>query len=348
MRALGVGLLLTILAVALTVLAAGCGGPKQEGNAPDGSSEPVPSSQPAAGGAATIELVGADGTSKAIKLADLPAVTGKGGFKKSTGTMVGPNTFKGAKVADILAQIGGLGKDQGLQVVAKDGYSINYSAGQLEGQVLTYDPKGTALHVGGVTAILAYECDGQTSFEGCPRLVYVADEPAFTDGHYWVKDVATLKVVAGIADWSVRMVGRGEVVIDRATFESLATCPDTPHPATKVEVEGKDGSKSIYQGVPLWVLISTVDGGDPPSGHYMFNRELAKQGYKIKVVSKDGYEVELDSKLVADNKDILVAYLKDGQPLPEDEAPLKLVGSGLSNKKQMVKQIAEIRLEGVQ
>ncbi len=81
-------------------------------------------------------------------------------------------------------------------------------------------------------------------------------------------------------------------------------------------------------------------------GHYVFNDDLAQKGYTVRVVSKDGFAAEFDSKLVARNDDIIVAYLRNGEYLAEGSAPLRMVGSGLPSKKHSVKQIAAVEIVG--
>jgi hypothetical protein len=54
---------------------------------------------------------------------------------------------------------------------------------------------------------------------------------------------------------------------------------------------------------------------------------------------------ELDSKSVARNNDIIVAYLKNDEYLAEGDAPLRLVGD-LPTKKHSVKAIAAIEIVG--
>jgi len=288
-----------------------------------------------------------DGSTKTIKLAEVTEITGKGGYKKSTGTMVGPNTFKGVKVLDVIAKAGGMGTAAGVQVVATDGYTLTYSKAQLEGNVLRYDADGDALSMGGVTAMLAYDEDGKAKFDGSPRFVYTASDTAWTDGHYWIKFVDTLKLVSAVSDWTINMSGVEEVVLDRATYESMVTCGTNPHPAVTFEMTEKDGSVSVYEGAPLWLLLSMIDGGDAPGGHYLFNDAAAEAGYTVIVVAADGFEAEFESAMVARNNDIIVAYLCNGQPLGESDAPLKLVGSALTSGKQRVKTIGEIRIEGI-
>lgn len=295
-----------------------------------------------------VQVVAADGATETVDLGELTAYEGQGGFKKSTGTMVGPSSYKGAKLSDVIAAAGdGMGDSAGVQVVAKDGYALTLSLAQLDGGVMTYTPEGEALSLGGVTAVLAYEQDGEAPFDGGPRLVFVSEQGAWTDGHFWIKEVDAIKFVASVDDWSISMSGVESVTLDRATFESMVTCGTTPHPAIEYEMTEKDGSTTVYAGAPLWLLLSMVDGGDAPGGHYEFNDAAAEAGYTVSVVAADGFAAEFEASRVARTSDILVAYMADGEPLGGEDGPLKLVGDGLTSGKERIKQIAEIKIEGI-
>jgi len=332
---------LIILLFALVLVMAACSSGESTG---DGSN-----TEAGSGADITIELVAADGQTKEIsgaELAKMEVFEGTGTFKKSTGTIEGPFTFKGVKMSDLIADAGA-GASSAIEVVATDGYAMTYTAEQIAGEVMTYDDEGQALQIGGTTMILAYEMDGAQDFEGCPRVVFLGAENIITDGHFWARDVKTIRVLSTVKDWAIDLEGIEKASIDRATFESAATCPDTNHPASTWEYTDKEGQTHTYEGIPLWVLVSMVDGADPQDGHYRFNDDLARTGYTIKVLSRDGFSAELESQLVARNSKIMAAYKKDGDYLPEGEFPLVLAGEDLPSSKHMVKQIDKIQLENL-
>lgn len=307
--------------------------------------------QPAALSAANVSPVQVISGEKTVTLtqADLEkmnAITAQVCFLRTTGKIEGPAAYKGVLVTDLLALVGGIDPGQAIKVTARDGYALTYSHAQVDGGLLTYDNSGKALRVGGVVMLLAYESD-RDGKDKLPRLGFVGEDAkqvAITDGHFWTKGVAKIEVVPGVDDWEVRLDGIEKTAFDRATFESSVMCPNTPHPGVSWETMDKEGNKIVYEGMPLWVMISMMDGGDSPDGHYAFNDELAAKGYKVRIVSKDGFSAELDSKLIARNNDVFLAICKNGAPLTEKEAPLVLAGSALPSKKYMVKQIVSIQL----
>lgn len=305
-----------------------------------GQTEP----DPVANTPVSIELVDKDGETHTVDLNSLEAFTVQGGFRKSTGTLVGPENVTGPKLEDVLDEIGGITEDQALEVTASDGYTMTLSYEQVLGHVLGYDDTGQALKVEEFEVLIITETDGEELTKGFPRLAFVSDDGLLSDGHFWIKDIASLKVVPAVTSWEIKMEGIESVVLDRSTFESMATCPDTPHPAVTYTTTTKEGDEVEYEGMGLWVLISMIDGGDAEGGHYMFNDELADKGYTVEVIASDGFAVEFSSEEIKRNDDIIIAYKANGEPLPESDAPLRIVGPELPSKKHGLKQIAEIKL----
>ena len=300
----------------------------------------------AAAGEWQVEVVSGD-KSVVVTAADAApqAQTVKAGFLRSTGRIEGPSAYAVMPMDAILARVGGIRPEQAVRVTARDGYQMVYSLAQVQGGIFTYDDKGNVLRVGGPSMLLAFESD-RDSADKLPRIIYGRpDDIVITDGHFWAKSVAKVEVIPGVEDWQISLSGVEKTWLDRATFESIVTCPVTPHPAVTWSVAEKDGSTSTYEGAPLWVILSIIDGGDAPGGHYMFNDDLADKGYTVRVISKDGLAAEFDSKSVARNNDIIVAYLKNGEYLTEGDAPLRLVGD-LPTKKHSVKAIAAIEIVG--
>lgn len=286
----------------------------------------------------SVVLTGADA-------AAMQAQTVKAAFLRSTGRIDGPSVYAGIPVTAILERVGGLSPEQAIRVTARDGYQMVYSYAQVHGGIFTYDSKGNVLRVGGPSMVLAFESERDPA-DKLPRIIYGRpDGVLITDGHFWAKAVAKIEVIPGVEDWQISLAGAEKVWMDRATFESIVTCPVTPHPAVVWSATEKDGSTSTYEGTPLWVVLSIIDGGDTPDGHYVFNDDLAEKGYTVRVISKDGFVAEFDSRLVARNDGIVVAYLKNDEYLAEGDAPLRMVGD-LPTKKHSVKGIAAIEIVG--
>ena len=120
--------------------------------------------------------------------------------------------------------------------------------------------------------------------------------------------------------------------MDQTEFESGADC----HEATWV-----DGTDT-WSGIPLWRLVGYVDDG-VQHGEGAFNDGLAVAGYDIMVTASDGYSKTFASADVARNDNMIVANKLNGEDLPEDRYPLRLVGPSLTGG-QKVGMISEIQL----
>jgi len=96
-----------------------------------------------------------------------------------------------------------------------------------------------------------------------------------------------------------------------------------------------------YKGQSLYKLIGLVD--DKKGG---FNVALAKKGYKIRFICRDGYKPEISSKRIIGKKKWIIAKRKAGKLLPGGEAPFRFVGSFIKpfNGKLSAYGIIRIRL----
>lgn len=309
---------LLALALALTLLAAACGG----GPAID----------------LALEVSGAEGsvTLDMGDLEDMPVTEGWGGFVSSTGEIAIPERFTGVALSDLAAEVGGIEPGMGMTIVAEDGYAMTLSYDQaINGAFIAYDPSTGAeiTPSGPLRPILAYYRDGEPLGDDGPlRLEVVSDErDQVVDGHWTVKWVAAVEIKELGVEWTLELQGLTDESMDRGTFESGANC----HPASWTDGEGHE-----YTGIPLWLLAGRLDGG-PLHGDDSYDDSLAEAGYTIDVIAADGYQVTLESSLFHRNEAILVANQVDGGALPEDEFPLRLVGEGLTGG-QMVSQVVAL------
>ena len=74
-----------------------------------------------------------------------------------------------------------------------------------------------------------------------------------------------------------------------------------------------------------------------------FNDDLAGSGYEVIVTAADGYSKTFTSELVKRNNNMIIAFMRDGSPLPENQYPLRLVGPDLT-KGEMVGQLVSIEV----
>ncbi len=274
------------------------------------------------------------------ELMALPSVEGQAGLKSSTGKIFTPELYKGVLITDLLALAGGADSTMGVQVEAQDGYSMTFSYDQIDqGKFITYDPgTGDETNKGGdLRPILAYEMGGKPlnlDTDGGLRLVVISEKPnQVVDGHWSVKFVNKLTIKPLSEEWSLDLQGAINDIVDRGSFESCST--GKCHQASWTDDEAQ-----TWKGTPLYLLVGRVDDENKHENS-AFSVDLADQGYSIEIVAEDGYSVTLDSARVKNNKEIIVAYQVNDNPLIDTDFPLKLVGPALA-KDENIGQIAKI------
>jgi len=272
------------------------------------------------------------------EIKEMPTLEGWGGRMRSTGDIEGPFELKGVSVIDLCDLVGGINPDTAVKIISRDGYAMTFSYKQvMENDFITYDPvsKNEVPH-DELHMILAYQTNGEEmTFQlgGPLRLAILSAKNQVTDGHWWSKWVEQIEIVPAPKDWILQLKGALEESIDRGTFESGAS--EGCHGVKWVDEKDRE-----WEGIPLWLLVGRVDDENKHEDK-AFNDALVQEGYEVKIIASDGYSATLPVSSIARRNNIIVAYKLNGQFLPENYWPLKLVGEGLGGKEQ-VGQITEI------
>jgi DMSO/TMAO reductase YedYZ molybdopterin-dependent catalytic subunit len=138
-------------------------------------------------------------------------------------------------------------------------------------------------------------------------------------------------------DWTLQLEGELSLTFNDMDFAQGAAC----HPASWTDDEGR-----VWEGIPLWMLVGRVDdenSHDEGSEESAFNDELADAGYEVTVTAADGYAKTFTSEQVKRNDNMIIASVRDGEQLPENQWPLRLVGPDLT-KGEMVGQVVSITI----
>ncbi len=216
-----------------------------------------------------------------------------------------------------------------VKVTAGDGYSINFEstdiarsndyivANTLNGEPLPlYKPNSTKL---------------------CFPLQMIG--PAVSSGKLVgnIKSIELVGLPEPPAGWTLRMEGDVVDIITQQYFEEGIACS---HNITYTDDNG-----NVWSGVALWELVGAVDDIES-SSHWTFSDTLASTGYTIRVIAADGFSRTFASGDVARSSNYIVANKKNGEPLDETDAPLRLVGADATGGNSVGK-ISTIRLEGL-
>lgn len=281
-----------------------------------------------------LTITSLDGLSKDFTLDEfkkLPAVEGQAGIKSSTGKITPPALFKGVLLTELLNQAGGADSTMGIEIEAKDGYAMTFSMEQVEnGDFIAYDP-GTGdetQSAGKLQVMVAYEMDGKpldTERDGILRLLVISEKNnQVTDGHWSIKWVRKITIKQLAQEWDLALEGGIVDTLDRGSFESCST--GKCHTA-----EWTDNKAQIWSGTPLWLIAGRMDD-EIKHGDDSFNQELAEKGYTVEVVGKDGFSATFEIDRLIDNDGIIIANQVNGNPLTEEDFPLRLVGSEVGKK----------------
>lgn len=240
---------------------------------------------------------------------------GIGQFTTSAGTVY-RNRYAGIAVGAFLSDYVRLDPDTPVTVVASDGYEMTYAAEEITDTT------------GGVW-ILAFEIDGDPLPDdpGPIRTVKIGPDGVDIPGHLSVKMVEEIRVDATpYRDISLEITGRAHHTIDRQTLQSGINC----HRTEVIYYNRKSGEETSYTGIPVWRLLAYADDpayaphGQDDSIRSYIDAEAAS-GYRVVITASDGYSIDLDSRELDKNDDVIIAMYREGAELPERERPLIIV-----------------------
>ncbi len=135
---------------------------------------------------------------------------------------------------------------------------------------------------------------------------------------------------------TVQVEAGKQVVLSRADIEAL------PH--VKVTTSAS-GASATFEGVALEALLETAGVG---FGQTLKGKRLASC---LLVEAADGYRVvialpELDPAFT--DKQVVLAFLKDGKPLDEKEGPYRIVIADEKRMARWVRQVTALKIVDVQ
>ncbi|MFW9793948.1 MAG: hypothetical protein ACFFEE_06595 [Candidatus Thorarchaeota archaeon] len=131
-------------------------------------------------------------------LVALSSVSGEGGYKRTSGTIVGPDSYEGIPFTTLISQIPTLPDNYSVIVKAGDDWTSEYTKTIIEGTVNGYSPTGDPIGDITCTMILAFKMDGSliSTGDGGPlRVAFLNEDGNLTDGFNWAKNVVNITVV---------------------------------------------------------------------------------------------------------------------------------------------------------
>ncbi len=262
-------------------------------------------------------------------------------YRRSTGSIEDLFHFTGAVFPPDTVDTGIFSPEYEVEVLASDGYKVVFTYDMLLGHFPAYDNEtGEYIGIGNFSVILAYEKNGENlpPEDGTLRIALLPEEGEsyISDSSPWIKDVVRINIVP-VSSWITYLFGITNDSIDRNTFEAYMHFNEGEDRQIYQLQEGD--RLNTYEGLSLWRLLAIIDGGPTDS----FNDTLAATGYSIILKNSLEESVIFDSIDVARNDSYILAALKNSVFLSGSDAPLRLVGSGVSSL-EMLGGIIEIRL----
>jgi DMSO/TMAO reductase YedYZ molybdopterin-dependent catalytic subunit len=268
------------------------------------------------------------------QLQALPFIERTSWFMNSAGNLNGPSKLKGVALLELAKPLGGITAGDSVRLIARDGYAMTMSGPQLlDSKFTTFDSTtGKEVPHDKLDVVVVYEENGKPVDEksaGPLRVAIMGTEQQATEGHWWVKWLDRIEIVAQIKPWTLSLEGVITEKMDNGTFESGAA-PGC-HGVTWTDADGHR-----WQGIPLWLLVGRVDDSISHSKDVKaFNDDVAAKGYQVQLIAADGYTQTFTADQIKRNSEMIVAFKYDGQVLAEKNYPLKLVGPKLTTKQQV-------------
>jgi hypothetical protein len=293
----------------------------------------------------TIEVIDKSGNSKKVELGSLEVVSGIGGIKKSTGTIIGPASVSGIKLSDLLADAGGITAEDTIEIIATDGYVATLTGKQALGEVTMYNKDGEPVTDRKITAIVMVESENAELAESLPRIAFIADKNVLTDGTLWAKQVGTIKITGpsaqskpeekpadkapveekpATAGWSVKLEGVSQEAFTNLDVEKI----------TAVDVKATHRSREGVETEQVWTGILIKD---------LLKYLNAESATEVTIESTDGFNRVYDHELISSDG-TLVAWKVDGQVLDADSGPIQSVADG-KGPNWWIKQVAKISIK---
>ncbi len=306
------------------------------------------------GGPVLLTVTGVDGvTVRTFTMAEieaLPAYEGYSGMINSAGTVTPPKPVKGVRLTDVLASVGGVAKANAVDVKAGDNYGMTFTYAEVVNgsfQLFNQTSREKEPAKAPSALLLIYEYDGAPlDADDGPLRSAVAQETdvhQLAEAHCFVKRVTRITVREKVSNWRVKLLGlkrkngkRLRFTLDRKSYDSCST------PGCHGSAWTNPDTRARWTGVPLFLCVGYVDGGRR-HGHGAYDRRLARSGYRVRIVSKSGKRIIINSRKIMDRKRIILANRRMGSELTARQAPLRLVGAGVGSRR-FIKQIKSITL----
>lgn len=185
----------------------------------------------------TLTVTSSNGQSVVLHQGDignLSSYTAWGGTINKVGTIKNRGPYTGVPINTLCNLVGGIQKGQTLRVTGGDGYKMNFTYWQVNGNFATYN-NATGLKVAhnqSLTAILAYYFQGKNltySYGSSLRFAIVGPEGLLTNSSYWASYAVKLEILGTVPAITISPSSITIDVEQSETFTSNVTNGTSPY-----------------------------------------------------------------------------------------------------------------------
>ncbi len=123
------------------------------------------------------------------------SITGNGGRKNVINKITSPKQYTGILISTLAQEFTEMPSKYHLQAISDDGYILDYTFDDVQGNVMVYDDKGKEIGVGGVSMVLATMENGETGYYGSLRIVFINEAEPITFSALWAKWVVEIRFI---------------------------------------------------------------------------------------------------------------------------------------------------------
>jgi hypothetical protein len=183
-----------------------------------------------------------------MDLQALPSVTGNGGYMSQSGTIMGPFSYQGVALTNLLNTVGGISEGDSVVFTSSDNYTQALSYDQItNGNFNYYDTTGNPVTPQTMpTLTLIYSENGTLldNTHGPVELGMLSPQNILTDGSLWAKMVTAITVTSDTGD---HVSSTSQSTITTAT--TLTTTSSASSPTFKSTID------SVVQ---VWIIDPTT------------------------------------------------------------------------------------------
>lgn len=131
----------------------------------------------------------------------LEPYTGKGGYRKQSGSIAGWGNYTGVNITTLISSLSSPPLQYSLKVFSDDGENTMYNLSTILGNVYLYNPDNasdpTPIGMGNMTMVLAYQHEGDwldETTDGNLKIVFLDEQGSITQSSLWWKKVTSILV----------------------------------------------------------------------------------------------------------------------------------------------------------